>query len=244
MAARAFEEAVGTDQSERVTTHHAFRKSTPHKREFKMVGRSKPGYMAKYSTGDGSSGGGGSCELCGAATENLRTASVAGAELSVCPDCAKNHDENSKGRSGSGRRGGSGGGGGGGSGGGGRGGGGGSGGASGGPGGLSEEERKRRAAQNTAKQYDKAGGDSSHWEEHGTNYERDRLPYLVSDYGKRVVDARQDAGLQRGELAQELKVDESDLLAVEQGRATRAGVGGSVIAALEERLDVELSEET
>jgi len=188
--------------------------------------------MAKYSTGDGSSGGGGSCELCGAATENLRTASVAGAELSVCPDCAKNHDENAKGRSGGGRRGGGGGG------------GGGSGGSSGGPTGLSEEERKRRAAQNTAKQYDKVGGDSSHWEEHGTNYEKDRLPYLVSDYGKRVVDARQDAGLQRGELAQELKVDESDLLAVEQGRATRAGVGGSVIAALEERLDVELSEET
>lgn len=200
--------------------------------------------MAKYSTGGGSSGGGGSCELCGTATENLRTASVAGAKLSVCPDCAKNHDENAKrgGRGGGSGRGSGGGSGSGGSGS--SGGSGGSGGSSGGPGGLSESERKRRAAQNTAKQYDKVGGDSSHWEEHGTNYDKDRLPYLVNDYGKRVVDARQDAGLQRGELAQELKIDESDLLAVEQGRATRAGVGGSVIAALEERLDVELSEET
>ena len=190
--------------------------------------------MAKYSTGGGSSEGGGSCELCGSSTENLRTASVAGAELSVCPDCAKNHDENAKRRS-SGGRGGSGSG---------AGGGGSSGGGSGGPGGNSPADRKRRAAQNTARQYDKVGGDSSHWEEHGTNYEKDRLPYLVKDYGKRVVDARQEVGLQREELAEELGVDESDLLAVEQGRATRAGVGGSIIAALEERLDVELSEET
>ena len=192
--------------------------------------------MAKYSTGGGSSGGGGSCELCGSSTENLRTASVAGAELSVCPECARNHDENAKRRS-SGGRGGSGSGAGGG-------GGGSGGGGSGGPGGDSPADRKRRAAQNTARQYDKVGGDSSHWEEHGTNYEKDRLPYLVKDYGKRVVDARQEAGLQREELAEELGVDESDLLAVEQGRATRAGVGGSIIAVLEERLDVELSEET
>ena len=193
--------------------------------------------MAKYSTGGSTSGGGGSCELCGTATENLRTASVAGAKLSVCPDCAKNHDENAK-RTSSGGRGGRGGGSG-------AGGGGGAGGTgSGGGGGNSPADRKRRAAQNTARQYDKVGGDSSHWEEHGTNYEKDRLPYLVKDYGKRVVEARQDAGLQREELAEELEVDESDLLAVEQGRATRAGVGGSIIAALEERLDVELSEET
>jgi ribosome-binding protein aMBF1 (putative translation factor) len=184
--------------------------------------------MAKYSTGGSSRGGGGSCELCGAATESLRTATVAGAELSVCPDCAKNHDEAANRRSSR------------------SGGGGGGSGHSGGSGGTGDSptDRKRRAAQNTARQYDKLGGDSSHWEEHGTDYESDRLPYLVSDYGKRVVEARQGAGLQREELAEELDVDESDLLAVEQGRATRAGVGGSVIAALESRLDVELSEET
>ncbi|PSP47996.1 transcriptional regulator, partial [Halobacteriales archaeon QH_6_66_25] len=45
------------------------------------------------------------------------------------------------------------------------------------------------------------------------------------------------------ELAGELGVDESDLLALEQGRATQAGVGGSVVRAAEEFLDVDLVEE-
>jgi ribosome-binding protein aMBF1 (putative translation factor) len=57
------------------------------------------------------------------------------------------------------------------------------------------------------------------------------------------VRARQDAGLQREELAEELEVDEADLLAVEQGRATQASVGGSVVAALEDFLDVQLSDD-
>jgi ribosome-binding protein aMBF1 (putative translation factor) len=106
-----------------------------------------------------------------------------------------------------------------------------------------EPSRKKRAAQKAAKLYDASKGDSSHWEEEGTNYEKDRLPYLVSEYGERVEAARQDAGLTVAELAAELDVDEDDLLAVEQGRATRAGVGGSVVRALEERLDVQLVEE-
>ncbi len=58
-----------------------------------------------------------------------------------------------------------------------------------------------------------------------------------------MLAARQDAGYQREELAQEIDVDENDLLAVEQGRATSASVGGSVIRALEAELDVELIEE-
>lgn len=114
-------------------------------------------------------------------------------------------------------------------------------------GGASEEgdteDRKRRAVRNAARASPNWDGDTSHWEEEGTDYEEDRLPYLASDYGAVVLEARQNAGLQREELAEELGVSESDLLAVEQGRATRAGVGGSLIAALEERLDVELSEE-
>ncbi|MFW5919782.1 MAG: transcriptional regulator, partial [Halanaeroarchaeum sp.] len=49
--------------------------------------------MAKYSTGGSRGGdGGGNCELCGAATEDLRTATVAGATLQVCPDCATHGD--------------------------------------------------------------------------------------------------------------------------------------------------------
>jgi ribosome-binding protein aMBF1 (putative translation factor) len=104
-------------------------------------------------------------------------------------------------------------------------------------------DRKRRAVQNAARASPNWDGDTSRWEEEGTGYEDDSLPYLVNDYGTIVIEARQDAGLQREELADELGVDESDLLAVEQGRATRAGIGGSLIVALEERLDVELSEQ-
>jgi len=66
---------------------------------------------------------------------------------------------------------------------------------------------------------------------------------LVGGYDDRVTEARQDAGYQLGELADELGVDESDLLALEQGRAAQAGVGGSVVATIERFLDVELVEE-
>jgi len=85
-------------------------------------------------------------------------------------------------------------------------------------------------------------GDTSHWEEEGTDYDDDPLPYLVSGYGSVAEEARQDAGLQRGELADELEIPESDLLAIEQGRANQAGISGSIVAALEDRLDVELAE--
>lgn len=108
----------------------------------------------------------------------------------------------------------------------------------------SEQDRKKKAAQNTAKASGVYDGDSKHWEEEGTNYNDDPLPYLLSDYGERVEEARRDAGLQRGELAEELDVPENDLLAVEQGRANQANVGGSVVRSLEERLDVDLIEET
>jgi ribosome-binding protein aMBF1 (putative translation factor) len=169
--------------------------------------------MAKYSTGDGAGGSGGrTCELCGQAADDLRVATVAGAELDVCGDCAP-HDDAGGGTQDDGG------------------------------GGRDEVERRQRAAQNTARTFDAARGDSTHWEEEGTDYDGDQLPYLVSDYGAKVVKARQDAGLQREELATELDIEESDLLAVEQGRAARGSVGGSVIAKLEDRLDVELADE-
>lgn len=107
--------------------------------------------------------------------------------------------------------------------------------------GGTDDDRKRRAAQNTARIHDAAGGDSEHWED-GADYDDDQLPYLVADYGDRLTEARQAAGLQTGELAEAVDADESDVLAVEQGRATQAGVGGSLIAALERELDVELAE--
>ncbi len=105
----------------------------------------------------------------------------------------------------------------------------------------SDDDRKRRAAQNTAKIQDAGKGDASHWED-GADYDSDQLPYLVKDYGAKVTEARQDQGLQTEELAEELDLPESDVLAVEQGRATQANVGGSTIAAIESFLDIELAE--
>nr|WP_137288646.1 multiprotein-bridging factor 1 family protein [Natronorubrum halophilum] len=178
----------------------------------------RKGTMAKYSTGSSSGSGATNCELCGAESDSLRLASVAGAELEVCPDCAP-HDDNQK-RSRSSRR------------------------SSQGQDSASSDEsnRKKKAARNVAKANPVWDGDSKHWEKEGTNYDDDQLPYLVSDYGELLVEARRDAGLQREELAEELGAREKSILAVEQGRATQAGVGGGLIAALEERLDVTLAE--
>jgi ribosome-binding protein aMBF1 (putative translation factor) len=178
--------------------------------------------MAKYSTGSGGGGDAGdACELCGKETGDLRRANVAGANLLVCGSCAPHGDQrgggpdSSRGGRGQGQDDGSG----------------------------FEGNRKKRAAQRAAKLYDKQKGDPKHWEREGTNYEKDRLPYLVTGYGDIVEEARQADGLQLSELATELEVEEADLLAVEQGRASRAGVGGSVIRALEERLSVRLVDE-
>ncbi|WP_255168163.1 helix-turn-helix domain-containing protein [Natrononativus amylolyticus] len=172
--------------------------------------------MAKYSTGSSSGGGGTTCELCGAESDSLRLATVAGAELEVCSSCAP-HDDTRKTKSNRSR------------------------GESQGSG-RDETSRKKRAAQNVAKANPVWDGDSEHWEREGTNYDEDPLPYLVSGYGEVLTEARQEAGLQREELATELGARESDLLAVEQGRATQAGVGGGLITALEERLGIELAE--
>ncbi|MFC7019132.1 multiprotein-bridging factor 1 family protein [Halomicroarcula sp. GCM10025743] len=105
-----------------------------------------------------------------------------------------------------------------------------------------ERARRKKAAQNTARLRDAQQGDASHWED-GADYDDDQLPYLVKGYGKRVTEARQAAGLQTADLAAEIDADESAVLAVEQGRATQAGVGGSLVAKLEEFLDVELVED-
>jgi ribosome-binding protein aMBF1 (putative translation factor) len=182
--------------------------------------------MPKYSTGRSGGGDGDSCELCGRETSDLRRANVAGANLLVCSSCAP-HDDSGRGRDRGGGRGG-----------------GDRDSDRGGGRGQGDEpvSRKKRAAQNAARVYD-AGQSDANFEERGTNYEKDRLPYLVSDYGERVETARQAAGLRTGELAAELGVDEDDLVAVEQGRATRAGVGGSVVRKLEERLEIDLVDE-
>ncbi len=184
--------------------------------------------MAKYSTGGGGGGGDGdACELCGTESNRLSKANVAGAELLVCPDCSPHDDSRRDSGSHGGQSGQSQG----------------SGSSGSSSGSDSSVDRKKRAAQKQAEIYDAQQGDSSHWEKEGTNYERDRLPYLVSDYDERVEAARQDAGLTVEELAADLGVDEEAYLAVEQGRATRAGVGGSLIREIESELDVRLVDE-
>jgi len=180
--------------------------------------------MAKYSTGGGGGGGDGdACELCGKASNRLSKANVAGAKLLVCPDCSPHDDSRrdsspSRGSQSSSNSSSSG-------------------------SDDSPVDRKKRAAQKQAEIYDASKGDSTHWEKEGTNYERDRLPYLVTNYAERVETARQDAGLRIDELAETLDVDEDDYEAVEQGRAARAGVGGSLIRAIEDELEIELVDE-
>jgi len=181
--------------------------------------------MTKYSTGSDRGGGDGdACELCGRETANLERANVAGANLLVCSDCAP-HGEGGGGSGGRSRGSGS------------------SSGSSGSRTDGDEPSREKRAAQNTARIYDSARGNTKRWEEEGTDYEEDRLPYLVSGYGERVEAARQDAGLTVAELAADLDADADDVLALEQGRATRAGVGGSLVRAVEKRLEIDLVDE-
>jgi len=104
-----------------------------------------------------------------------------------------------------------------------------------------ERERRRKAAQNVAR-LDDARSAETNWEE-GADYEDDPLPYLVRGYGDIVEQARQDAGLQLEELADTLDISVDDLEAIEQGRAARASVGGSVIESLEAHFDIELTDE-
>lgn len=168
--------------------------------------------MAKYSTGGVGGDASDVCELCGADGRSLETATVAGAELEVCGECAR-HGEND----------------------------GGAGAGADGDGDDRGQERRRNAARNAARMDDARSVDTDF--EEGTDYEDDPLPYLATGYGETVAAARQEVGLQPDELAAELGVAEDDLVAVEQGRAARANVGGSVIEALEGRLDVDLAEE-
>ena len=104
------------------------------------------------------------------------------------------------------------------------------------------KNRKKKAAQNVARLHDAAKADSSHWED-GADYDDDPLPYLVTGYDEKITAARQDAGYQLEELAAELGIDDRDLLALEQGRATQAGVGGSVVSTLEDFLEIEIIDE-
>jgi len=137
------------------------------------------GPWPNYSTGSGGGSESDSCELCRADGVDLETGTVAGATLQLCSDCVTTATTPSRGVRAVGSGGQSGGG---------------------GPGSGSESDRRRRAARNAARMRDAQQADSSHWED-GADYDDDQLPYLVRDYGERVTEARQDAGLQTQELA-------------------------------------------
>ena len=181
--------------------------------------------MPKYSTGGSGGGtGGDACELCGRETTDLGQANVAGATLLVCSACRSHDDagnapssadDTSDGPDHTGTGGGS----------------------------TGTRSRTQELANKQARMYDAATGGSDRWEAEGTSYEDDQLPYLVADYGDRATEARQAAGLTVEEVAAELDVEERDLLAIEDGRAATATVGGSVVRALADRLGVTLVDE-
>lgn len=175
--------------------------------------------MAKYSTGGISSDDEGGCELCGAEGRPLRTEQVAGAQLAICPECRTRHSESDKTereRDEYGRETGT--------------------------RDPDEPDRQQRAVRNTARMNDAQKQNSKHWEE-GANYDGDPLPYLVRGYGDRLANARAAIDLGTAELAGELDVDEADIIAIEQGRATNADIGGSLITAIEQHLNITLSNE-
>lgn len=173
--------------------------------------------MAKYSTGGVGSRESDSCELCGAEGRSLEAVNVEGAVLQVCPNCRRHGSGGSRSGGGGGGR------------------------QNDQSSGGGERDRKLKAVRAQARLDDARKGDSERWVE-GADYEDDPLPYLVKGYGKTVTEAREAEDLSASDLAGELGVREADVLAVERGRATSAGVGGSLIEALEERLGVDLAE--
>lgn len=175
--------------------------------------------MAKYSTGGISSDDSGSCELCGAERTTLHTEQVAGAMLAVCPDCRTRHAETDTPVADHGHD---------------------EHGQERGTRDPDELDRQQRAVRNTARMDDaRAGG--TDWVD-GAEYEGDPLPYLVRGYDTRLANARAAADLGTADLAEELDAAERDIVAIEEGRATSAGVGGSLITAIESRLDITLTE--
>jgi ribosome-binding protein aMBF1 (putative translation factor) len=171
--------------------------------------------MPKYETGGSIDAiGGDSCELCGAKSDTLSEANIAEADLLVCSSCTP-HDDSQHNSDNTDRE-----------------------------DKHSEKERRKRAAQNTAQLSPLLNGDSSHWEKHGTGYNDDPLPYLVNGYGSVLAEARREAGLQLPEFADAVGVPEAHVLAVEQERANKAGVGGSVVRAIENDLGIRLIDES
>lgn len=151
---------------------------------------------------------GGTCELCGSEADYLHSASIEGASLEVCGDCAPSDDrkDESEGRD------------------------------------DSSENRTKDLINRHTPDTDDVMPDSS-WAEEGVGYDRDSLPYLVKNYGKRVTEARLEEDLSQEELADSIGVGVNIIRVIEQGTASRNDVGGSAIEKLEEELDITLRED-
>lgn len=87
-------------------------------------------------------------------------------------------------------------------------------------------------------------GDTSRWENEGTGYIDDPLPYLIDGYGDVVREAREERGVSVDELAERLQIPAMDLLSVERGQAAQSGVSGSVISDIETALEISVVDET
>jgi ribosome-binding protein aMBF1 (putative translation factor) len=60
-----------------------------------------------------------------------------------------------------------------------------------------DDNREKRAAQNTARMHDAGTADAEHWED-GADYEDDQLPYLKRDYGRAPAGRVPAGGARRG----------------------------------------------
>lgn len=181
--------------------------------------------MPKYSIGDGGHESG-ACEICGESADDLTDATISGADLRVCDDCATHGvrdqtDSSPADQPASDSMP-----------------------TSADPANQEDEPATqspahRNTGPDTSLLWD---SDTSHWEESGVNYERNRLPHLVPDYAECVRTARLAADLSPADLVDELAITEQELSAIEQGEAATAGIGGSIITMLEDSLEVTLTE--
>ena len=85
--------------------------------------------------------------------------------------------------------------------------------------------------------------DSSWVEEDRAEYQDDPLPYLKRNYPNIIQDERQRQDLTVGALATEADVPEESIESLESGDATEDSVPGSHVEAVEETLEVVLSEQ-
>lgn len=150
---------------------------------------------------------GGTCELCGEEADYLHSASIEGASLEVCGDCAPSDDRKNDSE----------------------------------PRDEESTNRTKEVINRATPDADDALPDSS-WAEEGVGYDDDFLPYLVSDYGKIVTEARQEQDISQEELADAVNVGVNIIRVIEQGTASSNDVGGQTIQRLEDELDVTLEE--